>query len=70
MCCISDPQAKREFLKKLGRRKTFVAWKYVFLGIEGDCNTYSGQAPIPPRRPNAIPYALRVGFMCTLVSLL
>ncbi len=29
MCCNADPKAKREFLKGLGRRKTFWAWKVV-----------------------------------------
>lgn len=27
MCCYADPKAKREFLKKLGKRKTFWGWK-------------------------------------------
>ena len=27
MCCESSPPAKKRFLKALGRRKTFVAWK-------------------------------------------
>ena len=27
MCCVGNPEAKKKFLKSLGRRKTFVAWK-------------------------------------------
>jgi len=27
MCCVGNPEAKKRFLKSLGRRKTFVAWK-------------------------------------------
>lgn len=30
MCCYADAKAKREFLKTLGTRKTFWAWKEIY----------------------------------------